>query len=222
MPSSIKVSPREGISYPNGCGEARVLCWNCLNYYADNFYLFGTGIAGSGKHLQLLSDSSIRLGLHSINDLTDSLVPDSENETFVGSGDHDEERQCTVTAYTGSVHGHWYVEQVSGSNICGVRLYHIAEEGKKWYLRAHFLGRRIDLVCEDYVNSIINVSPYNYSIIIKLHTISYAYMKLDERTFFLRTRIKIRSCCINHGSHEDQFHFILDINHHHNNYYYYI
>ena len=112
-----------------------------LLYYADNFHLFGTGI-DTGRQIQLFSDSSVKLGLNDIKNVS------------VGSGD--EELQCTAAPHVGSdsMENRWHIEQMSGR----VRLYFMTENGKKWYLRAHFLGTRIDLVCEDYVNSIDNVS----------------------------------------------------------------
>ena len=124
-------------------------------YCAGNFHLFGAG-TGTGQHLQVFSDSSAKLGLNGVNDLTSYLVPELQNDISVGSGG--EELQCTVAPRVGSMENHWYVEQVSGRNDRGVRLYFMTENGKKRYLRAHFHGTRIDLVCEDYVNSIDNVS----------------------------------------------------------------
>ena len=121
--------------------------------------MFSTGI-GTGRNLQVFADSSIRLGL-GISDLVDNLAPELEMDTLDGgSGDTDEELQCTVAAEVGSssVWDQWYIEKESGSENNGVKLYLMAENGRKWYLRAHFLGTRVDLVCEDYVNSISNVS----------------------------------------------------------------
>ena len=118
--------------------------------------MFSTGI-GTGKHLQVFADSSTRLGLSStaITDLMDNVAPELEMDSLAGgSGDIDEELQCTVVAEVGSMQDQWYIEKESGSENDGVKLYLMAENGRKWYLRAHFLGTRVDLVCEDYVNSI--------------------------------------------------------------------
>lgn len=115
--------------------------------------MFSDGI-GTGRALQVFSDSSIRIGLN--ND----FAPELENGTF-GSGDIDVEEvesQCTAAARVGFLQDQWYIEEEGGMDNSGIRLYLVAEDGRKWYLRAHFQGTRVDLVCEDYVNSISNVS----------------------------------------------------------------
>lgn len=133
---------------------------NFINYCAGNFHLFSTGI-DTGRHVQVFADSSTKLGLSSttITHLMDNLAPDLEMGTLDdGSGYIDDELECSVAAEVGSMQGQWYIEQESGVETNGVKLYLLAENGSKWYLRAHFQGTRVDLVCEDYVNSIRHVS----------------------------------------------------------------
>ena len=119
--------------------------------------MFSTEIDTS-RRVQVFADSSIRLGLSSnaLTHLMDSIVPGLEVGTLDdGSGyDIDDELECSVAAQVGSMHNQWYIEQERGAENEGVKLYLLAENGSKWYLRAHFQGTRVDLVCEDYVNSI--------------------------------------------------------------------
>ena len=130
-----------------------------FEYYAGNFHLFSTGI-DTGRYLQVFADSSARLGPSStaipVTDLMDNFAPDLEVDSFEsGSGDtDDEELQCSVATQVGSTEDQWHIERESGKENDGVKLYVIAENGTKWYLRAHLQGARVDLVCEDYVKSI--------------------------------------------------------------------
>lgn len=135
-----------------------VLLENFYHYNAGNFHLFSTGI-DSGRRVQVFADSSIRLGLSSTA-ITHNIAPDLEMGTFDdGSGyDIDDELECSVAAQVGFMQDQWYIEQESGAENDGVKLYLLAENGSKWYLRAHFQGTRVDLVCEDYVNNIRYVS----------------------------------------------------------------
>lgn len=120
--------------------------------------MFSSGI-GTGRYVQVFADSSTRLGL-SRNGVTDNFAPDTEMGTLGGGSGYfdDEELQCTMAAKVGFGQDQWYIEQESGTEKDGVRLYLKAEDGRKWYLRAHFQETRVDLVCEDYVNSIRYVS----------------------------------------------------------------
>ena len=137
-------------------------------YHAGNFHLISAG-SGTAKHLQVLADSSIKLGLNTADDTTGELLPstgyllpelqndmtiDIDNSASV-TGSGDEPPQCNAVADVGSMESQWHIEQPDRNT--GIRLYTLDEKGEKWYLRAHFYGRTVDLVCEDHVASIANV-----------------------------------------------------------------
>ena len=130
-------------------------------YHTGNFHLTSAS-SGTANHLQMFADSSIKL--HPENG-TNYLRPKSQNDTIISSGGSasaagsaDELPQCSAVADVGSMDSQWYVEELRGSINIGVRLYTLNENGEKWYLKAHFHGRTVDLVCEDYVNSVDDVS----------------------------------------------------------------
>ena len=106
--------------------------------HTDNFHLVSTG-SGAANYIQLLTDISVKMSLPNvINTGTD----------------------CIVNADTNSTENQWYIEDLAGNINTGVRLYLLSEAGERWYLRAPLIGGTVDLVCEDYVTSIANVSKH--------------------------------------------------------------
>lgn len=127
--------------------------------------MFGT-VSDSIKYVQLFADSSTKLGLeNSVEEQIANSTPSLQNDTVISLSenassnlnDSGNEPKCFASANIGSTENQWYVEYPKEHTNNRVRLYIMDKNGAKWYLRAHFHGRRIDLVCEDYVNSIGNV-----------------------------------------------------------------
>ena len=113
----------------------------------------------------MLMDSSVKVGLANVTDellpSSDFLAPELSDEgTIVDSGatELDTGADCIEAADTNSTENQWYIEDLAGNINTGVRLYLLSEDGEKWYLRAPLIGGTVDLVCEDYVTSIANVS----------------------------------------------------------------
>ena len=98
-----------------------------------------------------------------------------------GSGS---EPKCITHAAIGMIDNQWYVEHPRENTNNRVRLYVKNKNGEKWYLRAHFLGRRIGLVCEDLVKNIGNVRKIA-SLLLLIFTCSYGIFSLDGRKFYL-------------------------------------
>lgn len=138
-----------------------------INFHCtDNFHLVSTG-RGTAKYIQLLTDSSVKLGLANF---TDELLPssgflapelsDSGTRVDSGASELNTGADCIVNADTNSTENQWYIEDLAGNINTGVRLYLLSGDGEKWYLRAPLQGGTVDLVCEDYVTSIANVSEH--------------------------------------------------------------
>ncbi len=122
----------------------------------------GSGIA---NYIQLLTDISVKVSLPNVTNeqlpppgvLTPEL---SDANTIVDSGtpELNTGADCIINADMNSTENQWYVEDLERNINTGVRLYLLSEDGEKWYLRASLIGGTVDLVCEDYVTSIANVS----------------------------------------------------------------
>lgn len=102
---------------------------------------------GAAKYIQLLTNSSAKLGLQNI---TEEVLTPSD-----ASGDN-----CTKNPVANSTENQWYVEDLVGTVYTGVKLYVLTGNGDKWYLRAPFLGGTVELVCEDYVTNIQSVRKH--------------------------------------------------------------
>ena len=127
--------------------------------------------SGTAKHLQVLADSSVKLGLNTAaDDMTgglspsteDYLLPELQNDMTIDTdnslpvtGSGNESSHCNAVADVGSMESQWHIEPPDRNTR--IRLYTLDRKGEKWYLRADFLERTVDLVCEDYVDSIANV-----------------------------------------------------------------
>ena len=125
----------------------------------DNFHLISTG-SGTANYIQLLTDTSVKISLPNVTP-PGVLAPElSYAGTMVGNGatELNTGADCIVNADTNSTENQWYIEDLAGSINTGVRLYLLSEGGARWYLRAPLTGGTVDLVCEDYVTSIANVS----------------------------------------------------------------
>ena len=92
----------------------------------------------------------------------DYLLPELQNDMTIDTdnslpvtGSGDESSHCNAVADVGSMESQWYIEPPDRNTR--IRLYTLDRKGEKWYLRADFLERTVDLVCEDYVDSIANV-----------------------------------------------------------------
>ena len=122
--------------------------------------MFST-VSDSVKHMQLFTDSSMKLGLgNGTDDSVDILTTEFLGEAPSG-GSGDDQQKCSATVDIGSTDNEWHVENSKESTSSKVRLYVLNKNGEKWYLRAHFLGRRVTFACEDYVNSISDVRQQN-------------------------------------------------------------
>lgn len=131
--------------------------------------------SGTAKYIQLLTDSLVKVGVANVTDelLPSSgfLAPELSNDgTTVDGGTSgvNTGADCIVNADTNSTENQWYIEDLAGNINTGVRLYLLSEDGEKWYLRAPLEGGTVDLVCEDYVTSIVNVRKHKI-FIKKLH-----------------------------------------------------
>ena len=123
--------------------------------------------SGTTKYIQLLTDSSVKVGLANV---TDELLPSSgflapelsDSGTTVDSvtSELNTGADCIVNTETNSTVNQWYIEDLAGNIDTEVRLYLLSGDGEKWYLRAPLQGGTVDLVCEDYVTSIANVSKH--------------------------------------------------------------
>ena len=128
----------------------------------DNFHLISTG-SGTANYIQLLTDTSVKISLPNVASepppgvlapelsYAGAMVNNGATELNTGT-------DCIITADTNSTENQWYIEDLAGSINTGVRLYLLSEGGERWYLRAPLTGGTVDLVCEDYVTSIANVS----------------------------------------------------------------
>ena len=133
-------------------------------YCIDNFHLISTG-SGTANYIQLLMDTSVKISLPNVRSepAPGVLAPElSDAGTMVGNGatELNTGADCIVNADTNSTENQWYIEDLAGSINTGVRLYLLSEGGERWYLRAPLTGGTVDLVCEDYVTSIANVSKH--------------------------------------------------------------
>lgn len=154
----------------------------------DNFHLVSTG-SGTTKYIQLLTDSSVKVGLANITDeLVSSsgfLTPelgDAGNSVDSGASELNTGADCIVNADTNSTENQWYIEDLAGNINTGVRLYLLRGDGDKWYLRAPLQGGTVDLVCEDYVANIANVSKHTICKNFKeLHNL---FLQLEEAFFY--------------------------------------
>ena len=139
-------------------------------------------------------DSSVKVGLANVTDellpSSDLLAPELIDEgTIIDSGatELSTGADCIETADTNSTENQWYIEDLAGNINTGVRLYLLSEDGEKWYLRAPLIGGTVDLVCEDYVTSIANVSKCMKYKDLK----ECIFLSLAGGGFFLRARIEV-------------------------------
>jgi hypothetical protein len=137
-------------------------------------------------------DSSVKVGLANVTDellpSSDFLAPElSDADTIVDSGASELNTaagaDCIENAETNSTENQWYIEDLAGNINTGVRLYLLSEDGEKWYLRAPLQGGTVDLVCEDYVTSIANVSEHTkFKNFKELHF--FPFLQLEEAFFY--------------------------------------